>query len=305
VGWWNSLVAGDFDNDGDIDYIAGNLGLNSLYKASAAQPVCIYAKDYNKDGRIDPILCRYIQGKEYPAHYRESMTEQIGEFKKVFYTYASYGEKTLSDIFTPGQLKDAYIKKATQMASLYIQNNGGGKFSIKLMPVEAQLSPIFGMSVSDIDNDGNLDVLTVGNDFSAETLSGRYDASLGNYFKGDGKGNFKAVAMNHAGFLVKGDAKALAEIQLGKGGSLFLASQNRDSLKVFSPASPIKNKRTVMKDDAYAQFIFQDGRKRKEELYFGNTYLSQSSRMLSVPAGVKEIIITSTNGKKRTVNPVN
>ncbi len=301
VGWWNSISAGDFDNDGDVDYVAGNLGLNSIFKASVKEPVCIYAKDFNGDGRIDPVLCRYIQGVEYPTHYRESLTEQIGELKKMFASYAAYGKKTFTDIFTSAQLKDAYIKKATFMASAYIQNNGNGKFIIKPLPVEAQIAPLFGMAVRDIDNDGNLDLLTVGNDYATETLTGRYDASVGTYFKGNGKGNFSAMAVNKAGFLVKGDAKALAEIQLKNGGSLFLASQNSDSLVVLGVASAGLGKIDVLKNDVCAEYLFRDGTRRRQELYYGTGYLSQSSRILTFTPNLTELIIISANGKKRNV----
>lgn len=302
VGWWNSLVGGDFDNDGDMDYVAGNLGLNSMYKASATEPVCVYAKDYNQDGRIDPILCRYIQGKEYPTHYRESLTDQIGEFKKSLFTYESYGNKTFADIFNPSMLEGAYILKATQMASVYIQNNGHGNFTIRPLPAEAQLAPVFGMVCTDLNGDGNLDLLCVGNDYSAETLTGRYDASTGNCFLGDGKGNFNAVEVSKTGFKVTGDAKGFAEINLDKKKTLYAVTQNQDSLKVFENNQSFLFELVGIKaNDVFAEIAYRNGTLQKQEFYYGNTYLSQSSRMLKITAPVKSITITNTSGEKRIV----
>src|SRR5690606_31136716 len=108
------------------------------------------------------------------------------------------------------------------------------KFEIKQLPVEAQFSPMFGITVTDVNEDGNLDLLTIGNSYSAETLNGFYDAGVGTYLQGDGKGGFAAVSVLESGFFVDGDAKALAEVTLGNGKRLFVATQNRDSLRIFT-----------------------------------------------------------------------
>ena len=144
VGWWNSLSSGDFDNDGDIDYVAGNLGLNSPYKASLKEPVCVYAKDFDHNGSIDPILCRYIGGKEYVSHPRETLTEQLPILKKMLTSYAIYGKSTFQDMFSAKDLEGAIIYKGTWFSSSYIENAGGGNFKVSALPVEAQTSPMFG-----------------------------------------------------------------------------------------------------------------------------------------------------------------
>jgi hypothetical protein len=283
-GWWNSISGGDFDNDGDIDYVAGNLGLNSIYKASVEEPVTICAKDFDGNGSVDPILCRYIQGKEYPVHPREALTGQIASLRGVVERYAQYGGMGIRDLFPQEKLEDALILKSTLFASVYIQNNGNNQFEIKQLPAQAQFSPMFGSAIVDLDEDGNLDVLTIGNSYASEILTGYYDAGIGNFLQGDGKGNFKAIPVTESGFFVDGDAKAMAQLTLNNGTQLLLVTQNRDSLKVFQRSDgrnrPVETSVSVKPTEEYAIIEFTDGRKRKQEFYLGNGYLSSSSQTI-------------------------
>ncbi|NJO02056.1 MAG: VCBS repeat-containing protein [Bacteroidia bacterium] len=140
-GWWNSLSGADFDHDGDIDYIVGNLGLNTPHKASAQEPVCLYAYDFNQDQRIDPILCRYIQGKNYPVHPLDDMLSQINTLKKKFTTYESYAQSELVSVFPADALSQARLLNAYTFESVYLENQGQGKFAKKPLPTEAQFAP--------------------------------------------------------------------------------------------------------------------------------------------------------------------
>jgi enediyne biosynthesis protein E4 len=263
IGWWNSLTGADFDNDGDIDYVAGNLGLNSKYKATDEQPVTIYAKDYDQNGMLDPLMSHYIQGKEFLTHPRMTLVDQLVAMRRLLPTFKDYGKMGVGDILKEGDLKGATIIKANYFQSVYIENKGKGNFEIKPLPIEAQFAPIFGLCAKDIDQDGNLDLMTVGNSYATEVLTGRYDAGIGNYLKGDGKGNFKNVSVNQSGFFVTGDAKALAEIRLKNGENLLLVTRNNDTILAFR-----------QKNEAKAQ---PKNPKRKEEFYYGSGYLSQSS----------------------------
>ncbi|CAN5194343.1 VCBS repeat-containing protein [soil metagenome] len=301
VGWWNSVVGGDFDNDGDIDYIAGNLGLNSRYKASPDQPVCLYAKDFDGNGRIDPVLCRFILGHEYPTHPRETFSTQMVSMRRRFLHYSDYGNATFADIFTPDQLNDALIFKATNMASSYIENNGQGQFTVKPLPVEAQFSPLLGMLVTDINGDGNLDVVGVGNEYGTEPLTGWYDAGTGTCLLGNGAGKFAPVKAGQSGFRVDKDAKAMAELRLASGQPLYVITQNKDSLRLFTnsnkhPGSLIKPRST----DAFAITTRPDGKKRKTEFYWGSGYLSQSSRTMVLTGDRKNSAITDVQGRRRS-----
>jgi hypothetical protein len=291
-GWWNSISGGDFDNDGDTDYVAGNLGLNSVYRASVTEPVCVYAKDFDDNGSVDPILCRYVQGKEYPVHPRETLTGQLAKLRGVAQRYSDYGDMGINDLIPQKMLDNALILKSTLMASVYIENAGRNKFNIKQIPVEAQYSPLFGVSVVDVNEDGNLDFLSIGNSHASETLSGFYDAGIGNYLQGDGAGNFTSVPVTTSGFFVDGDAKALARLTLVNGSSLFIATQNRDSLKVYmrtdrKPAGKVTSVDALCNS---ALIELTNGKKRKHEFYYGSGYLSSSSRTPGANQSISRII---------------
>jgi hypothetical protein len=301
-GWWNSLTSGDFDGDGDTDYVAGNLGLNTRYKASDTEPVCVYAKDYDQNGSIDPVLCYYIQGKNYPTHPRDVMIDQMNGMRGRFTRYGKYGEATFDKVLTEDELKGAYVVRSEYFRSAYIENKGGGKFTMKPLPMQAQVAPIFGMLSNDFDGDGNLDLLVSGNSYATEIHTGWYDASIGLYLKGNGKGNFTPVTVKKSGFFVDKDAKAMVELNTGNS-SLILVSCNSDSLKAFSYTAPASQQVIKLQPmDAYAVLTYKNGNKSRQEFYYGSTYLSQSARNLKLPAGVSSALIYEYSGKSRQVH---
>ncbi|MDR0791938.1 MAG: VCBS repeat-containing protein, partial [Chitinophagaceae bacterium] len=198
TGWWNSIAAGDFRNTGRTDYIVGNVGLNTLYKASEEHPVYVTAKDFDKTGSYVPVLSLYLPDKtgelkEFPAADRDNIVERIPSLKKRFNNYKDFAEATMSQIFPPEMTKDALRLKATELRSCYLRNDGNGKFTMIPLPDEAQFSVINGMVIDDFNNDGNLDVLMSGNDYGTEVSIGRLDAMNGLLLQGDGKGNFRPL----------------------------------------------------------------------------------------------------------------
>ncbi|MEM9918744.1 MAG: VCBS repeat-containing protein [Bacteroidota bacterium] len=301
-GWWNSLVAADFDDDGDMDYLAGNLGLNSRYRASADEPVCIYAKDYDKNGRIDPVLCHFVEGKNYIAHSRDMLIEQINSMKGRFKTYDAYGKTTFERSFTSEELKDAYVVKSENFASSYLENKGNGRFEMRDLPMAAQVAPIFGMQTGDFNEDGFLDVLLVGNSYATEIGIGRYDACKGVLLAGDGQGGFHPLTLKETAFFVDGDAKSLACLLGRDAQPIWLAGRNNGQTKVFAKSNDWKGKYIkVQAADRYALIQLANGKSRRVEFYFGSTYLSQSSRCLYLPPAAKSCEIYSTGSNKRTI----
>ncbi|GAB3533611.1 VCBS repeat-containing protein [Pontibacter brevis] len=300
IGWWNSLAAGDFDNDGDTDYIGGNFGLNSDYKASPEEPVTIMAKDFDNNGSIDPILGRYLMGKNYPAHPRDAMTDQMVSFRRKFQSFEAYASIGYEEIFTKEELTDAIVAKSTHLKSSYIENLGNGKFKVSPLPVQAQVAPVFGITVNDYNGDGNLDLLLTGNNYGTEIQAGWYDASIGLYLQGNGKGSFAPVPVTKSGFFVDTDAKGIAELVMPDGKTLVLSASNQGPVKSFTYGQQ-KKLIELKPADAWAIVTLQDGKKMRQEFYYGSGYLSQSSRTLAVPAGARAIAIHDFSGKSRQV----
>ena len=304
-GWWNSLVAGDFDNDGDMDYIAGNLGQNSFYQATAQNPMRIYGKDFDKNGGYDMITTMYLkdeQGvrKEFPAQNRDEIMEQLPGLKKRFLTYKSFGKATVHDMFLKEELQDALVLEANNVKSCFIKNMGNGKFECHPLPVQAQLAPLYGMVADDFSGDGNLDVVINGNDFGTEVSTGRCDALNGLVLLGDGAGNFAAQSILQSGIFIPGDGKALIGLQQAGGHCLLAASQNQNALKVFRLK---KNSRLIalQPDELYAIIHLQNGKSRKAEFSYGNSFLSQSSRFITMNEAMESIEIFNRKGQSRLI----
>jgi hypothetical protein len=234
------------------------------------------------------------------VHSRDALVEQIVAMKGRFKRFIDYAQASFEQSFRQDELDNAYILESQTFASSYIENLGNGKFSLKALPERAQFSPIYGMLPGDFDHDGTLDLLGVGNFYGSETLLGWYDASIGTFLKGDGAGNFTSVNVNTLGFYAGKDAKALARLQPSNGPSLLLVTNNADSLQTFVLNDPQPQQAIRLQpEDAYALITLEDGHLRKQEFYWGDTYLSQSSRVLWIPQNVSSIEIFDRSGKKR------
>ena len=233
-GWWNTLAEGDFDNDGDMDYLAGNLGLNSNLKSSEKEPVSLYANDFDKNGSIDPVLSQFLEGKEYPVASRDKLIAQIPPIKKRFNNYASYAEATFSNILKRPEKRGMQVLKAQTFASSYIENLGNGKFKIHPLPLEMQIAPLQDFLVEDFNLDGNLDALVVGNSYATEVGIGRYDAFTGAVMLGNGKGDFEIKRGAECGFVADKDARSLVKVGLTSGDNIYIVGNNSDALQIFT-----------------------------------------------------------------------
>ena len=305
TGWWNTIAPGDFDNDGDIDYVIGNLGVNSFYKGSDKYPTYITAKDYDSNGSYDAIPSLFLkdqEGKkrEFPAHTRDDMVKQIIGMRTTFQNYKSYAVATMNDILTPEQRTGALRLSANNLQSSYIENTGNGKFIMKPLPTQAQVSALNGMIVDDFTGDGNLDVVINGNDFGTEVSVGRYDALNGLVLKGDGKGNFKSLSILESGIFIPGNGKAIVKLKSSNGKYLLAASQNRGDLKVYSLKRNIKNIQ-VKEDDVSAVIKYKSGLVQKREVYYGASFLSQSGRFLTIDSNVVSVKVTNSKNQSRNI----
>ena len=236
-GQWRALALADVDGDGDLDLIAGNLGLNCEYAASPSTPMELFATDLDGNGSIDPVFCYYIKNEDgtrssYPAVSRKKLAEQVPFVKKKFLYTQDYTHARFPDIYTkrPG---DSLLRLyCTDTRSGWLENKGKGKFVFHALPAEAQFAPVNAIVCQDFDGDGNVDLLLAGNEYQVEVMRGRYDASYGCFLKGDGRGRFSYSPGAVNGFILQGDIKSMALLPAARGGSLLLAAANNDSLQV-------------------------------------------------------------------------
>lgn len=308
TGWWNSIASADFDQDGDMDYVAGNLGWNNNFQVTPSTPLKVFAKDFDGNGSIDPIMACYMRAsmndpekKLFPVHFWDEINSQSPLFRRKFRKYREYGKATMAQLLSPAELKDALVLEANNLSSSIIENIGNGKFKMKALETKIQVAPVNGIVVADFNDDSFPDIAMVGNDYGNEVFAGRYDAFTGIILLGDGKGNFALDPSAKNGFYVPGDAKGLVQLNHPKG-RMLIATQNQDSLKVFNYGLPSKTFSPKPLDFS-GEIIFENGKKQKIEFNYGSGFLSQSSRSLVIPKGVKEIIVTDFQGNKRTVQP--
>ena len=232
-GWWNTIEAADLDNDGDMDLVAGNHGLNSRFKASADEPVRMYVNDFDENGTIEHIVCTYNGDRSYPMVLRHDLVGQIPSLKKKYLKYETYKNETLTDIFTEEQIKDALLLQAFELRSSVLINDGKGSFTIRPLPVEAQFAPLYGLEIYDFDRDGVLDIVAGGNLYNVKPEVGRYDASFGVLLRGDGMGNFTTVPSLKSGLKARGQIRDALTIKR-KEGDLLLMSRNNDSILIYN-----------------------------------------------------------------------
>tara|TARA_R110000765_G_scaffold27026_7_gene66017 strand:+ start:16109 stop:19369 length:3261 start_codon:yes stop_codon:yes gene_type:complete len=231
-GWWFSIEQGDFDNDGDMDYIAGNLGLNYKYKTSTDKPFDVYYNDFDANGNADIVLGYYNKEKHYPLRGFSCSSEQIPDLKKKIVKYDAFASMELKDVYGEEKLKNSLHYSADTFASVYIENIGDGKFKMTNLPNIAQLTNLNDMLISDFNGDGSLDVLAVGNLYVSEIETPRNDAGTGVLLLGDGKGSFTAKRGSEIGFYAAKDAKKLITITNNKK-DYYLVGNNNDALQFF------------------------------------------------------------------------
>ena len=231
-GWWNCLAAIDFDKDGDIDFIAGNHGLNSKFKATPEKPVSMYVNDFDLNGTIEQILCVYDGDKSYPLALKHDLTRQIPALEKKYPKYEMYKDQQITDIFTPEQLNNSIHLDAFILETSLFMNDGSGHFTMKSLPVEAQFSPVYAVEVGDFNSDGNPEILLGGNLYNVKPEVGRYDASYGCFLAGDGKGGFKNIPAKVSGFRLTGEIRDITEVETTNG-KLMVVARSNDPLQVF------------------------------------------------------------------------
>ncbi len=294
LGLWNSLNGGDFDGDGDIDYIVGNTGLNVLFKGTPTYPAKLLSGDLDNNGNYDvipfihlPVSATNRKLVLKPFNSLDDMVKQVIPLKARYTTYAAYAAASFDDFLDDSMKKNVIEHTLNFNASAYVENLGNGKFALKELPIEAQFAPINGILIEDFNQDSNLDILLVANNFGNELSIGRYDASNGLLLVGDGKGNFSSASSS--GFQVVRDAKALVKTFGADGSYEVMASQNRGAIKRFSAA---KTSQVLQPEITSSRISYRLGGKQfTREIYYGSSYLSQSSRKVVIPVNATNIVV--------------
>ncbi len=303
LGWWNSISAGDFDQDGDTDFVVGNLGRNNPHHPSQERPLKIYAKDFDGNGSMDPVTFAYYKDKtgtfnSFPSHFWDDLYGQSTLFRRKFERYKSYALSTENDLFTEKEKEGAMILVGNYDQSVVLKNNGDGTFIVEPLPKEVQIAPVNGLVSQDFNGDGFLDIALIGNDYGNEIFTGRLDAHIGLVLQGDGAGKFIPINFAKSGFLVPGDGKALISIASSNNRSLLVASQNQGSLAVFKKKNTSIELKTFLPPAEIMALVFEleNGKKQRVETGFGSGFLSQSSRQVIIPSGTKGITMIDYKG---------
>jgi hypothetical protein len=231
-GWWHVITSKDLDGDGNIDFVLGNHGLNSCFKASAEKPVSMYVNDFDLNGSVEQIICAYNGDKSYPVAMKDELLKQIPILEKKYVKFENYKEQTIEDILPDEVLQRSVKLNARILETCVMINSGSGSFHLRPLPVEAQFSPIYAISAEDFDDDGICDIVIGGNQYRAKPETGIYDANYGLYLKGNDNGAWSSVSSTHSGIFTRGEVRDLKILSIN-GSRIISFVRNNDKLEFY------------------------------------------------------------------------
>jgi enediyne biosynthesis protein E4 len=231
-GWWHSVIAKDLNGDGKIDFVLGNNGLNSFFKASDKKPLTMYVNDFDLNGSVEQIICSYNGEKSYPMAMMDDLVKQIPSLSEKYKKFNDYKDATIEDLFPVEVLNRSIKLNAKVMQSCILMNSGQGSFNLIPLPVEAQFTPVYSIIADDFDHDGICDILIGGNQYRAKPETGINDASYGLFLKGTKDGKYISIASNNSGIFTKGEIRCLKSININKDRYIVVA-RNNDNLQFY------------------------------------------------------------------------
>ncbi|MDI9365202.1 MAG: VCBS repeat-containing protein [Flavobacterium sp.] len=238
-GWWKTIVVGDVDNDGDEDLILGNVGENFYLQPSDISPVKLFINDFDVSGSVKKILTRTIDSKDKPVFMKRDLTEQIPSLKKQNLKHANYADKSIEDLFGTSVTASSTVKLFTYASTVIAVNEGNGKFTVKPLPMQVQLSSVNAILPIDVNNDGMIDLVMGGNRFDFLPQFSRIDASYGHVLLNKGKGNFEWVNNTKTGISINGQMRDIQAINTKKGKQI-LVLQNNETPLLYKPVKPMQ-----------------------------------------------------------------
>ena len=291
TGWWNSITSTDIDNDGDIDYIVTNVGLNTKYDASTDKPAILYYGDFGGEDGSNLVEATWEDETIFPVRGLSCSSDAMPFIADEFSTFDSFARADIEDLFSPAKLDEANRYSATELRSGMLINSGNGTFEFRALPLAAQAAPAYGVLSGDFDLDGNADVYVVHNSYAPQPETGRMDGGVSLLMLGDGSGALKPVWPSVSGLVVSGDAKAAATTDLNQDGRAdFLISRNNSTVQLFgrSESQITPNARPfsvrLVNNDPESTLVGakisverSDGSRQAAEIHAGSGYLSQSS----------------------------
>lgn len=231
-GWWHTITAMDLNGDGLTDYILGNNGLNSRFRASVREPVTMYVNDFDLNGSVEQIICAFNGAKSYPLIMKDDLIKQIPSLESKYLKNDDFKDQTMEDIFSPEVLNRSIKLNARIMESCVLMNRGTEGFVLSALPDEAQFSPVYAVFAEDFDKDGRCDILLGGNQYRAKPETGIYDAGYGLLLKGKSTEIWEPVSPLASGIFIKGEIRDIKNFNIN-GRKIITVAKNNNKLQFY------------------------------------------------------------------------